>query len=866
MERQINIDDFVNYKNEYTARLQKAKITGDKLTSLCPFHGDSNPSFSVDLKKGMYKCFSCGAEGNYINFRAQLEGIDTKEAYKKILQECGVESQPAQNRAYSVEEYAFEKRLPVDWLKQYCQLSARKEKDGTGYVYVPYLNKEGKQQVFRKRYSKGSGLRFKWGYGASGKLLMYGEWLLPYFYEQGKAIMVEGESDSQTLWFMGFPALGVPGASTYRAEWTDRIGDLQSLYLHIEPDHGGQTFLKTMCQRLYQGHFPGKVYSFSCGQFGVKDPSELYLKYGKEKAAEMLKQAISEADSVNLEKMNMPVVIEDAPLQLRQPEGWEYDEGGITMIDPKTYTPRNVCRCPIIITQRLKAIDTQEEKVEVAFKRDGRWKSAVFLRSTVFQSRNIITLADLGCTITSENAKFVVGFLGALEAENFDLLEPVDSTSTFGWQPGRRFVPGKAEGIRLDIDPSMARWASGYGASGTLEDWIRQTEKARNDSYRFRFMLASAFAAPLLKLVRCRNFFVYNWAGSKGGKTASLKAALSVWGNPERLMASFNATQVALERMAGIFSDLPLGLDERQLAGSKQEFLEKLVYMLAEGRGRARGSKGGELQELKTWRSIIIATGEEPIIDTNSQTGVATRMVEIVGAPFANQADAAAMHRDSCINFGHAGPKFIDYVLKKSEESIAGQYTKMIEMVKFLAGDKLDGNVVNYIAVVALADVWVEKLFYNPEGSGPDCTIKTADMVDKIIKAASDNDIQDVEQSAADFIVDWLNQKKRYFDADSAQDFYGFFDENGMVYVIPSVLRDALQDGGFNYRKTIKSLSDKEVIQQDSSGKNSVLKWIGGKPMRLIAINYNLLVGNIGNTMSIFGQEIDNKENPFRQT
>ena len=36
--------------------------------------------------------------------------------------------------------------------------------------------------------------------------------------------------------------------------------------------------------------------------------------------------------------------------------------------------------------------------------------------------------------------------------------------------------------------------------------------------------------------------------------------------------------------------------------------------------------------------------------------------------------------------------------------------------------------------------------------------------------------------------------------------------------------------------------------------------------MRLIAINYNLLVGNIGNTMSIFGQEIDNKENPFGQT
>lgn len=865
MEQQINIDNIVNYKNEYSARLQKAKITGDQLISLCPFHGDKNPSFSVDLKKGMYKCFSCGAEGNYINFRAQLEGKDTKEAYKMILHECGIDSsKPAGHSAYSVEEYAFEKRLPVDWLKQYCKLSAKREKDGTGYIYIPYLDKEGNQQVFRKRYAKGSGLRFKWGYGSAGKLLMYGEWLLPYFYEQGKAIIVEGESDSQSLWFMGFPALGVPGASTYRPEWTTKIGDLQALYLHIEPDQGGQTFLKTMCQRLYQGNYAGKVYSFSCGQFGVKDPSELYLKYGKEKAAELLKQAIQEAKSINLDKFNTPVVIEDAPIQLRQPEGWGYDESGITMIDPKTYASRNVCRCPIIITQRLKAIDTQDEKVEVAFKRDGRWKSAVFLRSTVFQARNIITLADLGCTITSENAKFIVGFLGALEAENFDLLEPVDSTSTFGWQPGRRFVPGKADGIRLDIDPSMSRWASGYGVAGSLEDWIEQTRKARNESYRFRFILAAAFAAPLLKLVKCRNFFVYNWAGSKGGKTASLKAALSVWGDPERLMASFNATQVALERMAGIFSDLPLGLDERQLAGSKQEFLEKLVYMLAEGRGRARGSKGGELQELKTWRSIIIATGEEPIIDTNSQTGVATRMVEIVGAPFAKEEDAAAMHRNSCINFGHAGPKFIEYVLGKQEDSIIKQYNNMIELVKFLSNGKLDGNVINYIAVVALADTWIERLFYNPESTGQDCNLKAAEMIDKIIEADSDNDIQDVEQSAADFISDWINQKKRYFDPDTTQDFYGYFDENDIVCIIPSVLRDALQGGGFNYRKTIKALADGGIIKKDAQGKNSIVRRINGKLMRLICVNYKLLLKDCQDKEgSVFGNQVDNKENPF---
>lgn len=862
MEQQIDIDNIVNYKQEYCSRLQKVKVTGNSLTSLCPFHGDSNPSFSVDLKKGMYKCFSCGAEGNYIKFRADLDGIDTREAYKRILSECGVESQQrVEQPSYKLEEYALEKRIPVEWLRSYCHLEAKRDRDGKGYIYIPYWDKDGNQQVFRKRYPKGSGLRFKWGYGSAGKLLMYGEWLLPHIYEQGKVILCEGESDSQTLWFMGLPALGVPGATTYRPEWTERIGDIGALYLHIEPDQGGQAFLATMCKKLHDGHYSGRVFTWSCGQFGVKDPSDLYLKHGKDKAKELIVVALKEAEEVNLEAMNIPVAIEDAPIQLRQPEGWIYSEKGISVIDTKTMMPKTICRCPIIITQRLRAIDTQEEKVEVAFKRDGAWKSAVFSRSTVFQSRNIVSLADMGCTITSENAKHVVSFLGALEAENFDLLEPLDSTSTFGWQPGRRFIPGNAEGIRLDVSPTMQRWAGGYTTSGSLEEWIEQTRAAREKSYRFRFILAAAFAAPLLKFTRCRNFFVYNWAGSKGGKTATLKAALSVWGDPERLMASFNATQVALERMAGIFTDLPLGLDERQLAGTKQEFLEKLVYMLAEGRGRARGSKSGELQELQTWRSIIIATGEEPIIEDSSQTGVSTRMIEVVGAPFDNEADAAAMHRNSCINFGHAGPRFIKYILRMTEETINDRYKKMFEMVKALGGG-MDANQLNYVALIAVADVMVDKLLFNPERSEMDCMNETAIMVGEVLQAMSENDIRDVDESACDFIADWINLKKRNFSMDTNQDFYGFADEN-MVYVIPSVLKEALESGGYSYRKTMKGLVEKNVIHQDRQGRNSVLKRLGEKVMRMIAIDMNVLLGEKPNNDENFGREVQNSENPF---
>lgn len=209
MEQRLNIDGFVNYQKEYSLRLKEVNVSGNHLTSLCPFHEDTVPSFSVDLKRGVYKCFSCGAEGNYIKFRAELDGIDTTEAYKRILAEYGHGvGRKAEPPSYKLEEYALEKRLPVEWLKTYCRLEAKKDRDGTGYIYIPYLDRDGGRQVFRKRYPKGSEIRFKWGNGSAGKLLMYGEWLLSDIYERGRVILCEGRATVRPCGSWGFRRWG----------------------------------------------------------------------------------------------------------------------------------------------------------------------------------------------------------------------------------------------------------------------------------------------------------------------------------------------------------------------------------------------------------------------------------------------------------------------------------------------------------------------------------------------------------------------------------------------------------------------------------------------------------------------------------
>ena len=135
----VDLDHIVDYKAEYMAVVEKHKIVGDNLTGLCPFHRDTNNSFSVDLKTGQWHCFSEDIGGNFVSFWAKYRGIDTKEAYKEILDRYGIrQDEPSAEKPkptgglipYTIEQYSFDKRLPVDFLKQTCRVETGKDRDG----------------------------------------------------------------------------------------------------------------------------------------------------------------------------------------------------------------------------------------------------------------------------------------------------------------------------------------------------------------------------------------------------------------------------------------------------------------------------------------------------------------------------------------------------------------------------------------------------------------------------------------------------------------------------------------------------------------------------------------------------------------
>lgn len=853
----INIDDIVDYKAEYSVAVKNAKISGDNLTGLCPFHDDRNASFSANLKTGQYHCFACNATGNFIQFVADRDFHgDTKEAYKYICQKYKIETYERKSGTYTVEDYAKEKNLPAEWLRSEFKLANGAE-NNEPYIQIPYFDETGQKVLFRKRFAHGSKQRFKWSKNSAGKILPYGIWHLQRIKELGYVLLVEGESDTQTLWYLGYPALGVPGATTFKALWTDYIQNL-TIYLHVEPDNGGQVFKRHVTDKLIEGNFKGVIKEWTCHDCNTKDPSELLIRDGKDEAKKGIQRLIEKAVQIDLTAAAANDAMPDAPKRLKQPNGWHYSDKGIEIVD-KDGALKVVCRTPIILTKRLRSLDTGEEKIEIAFKRDGEWTTKICNRSTIFQSKSITTLADWGCTITSENAKQVVRFLEALECENFDLLELQDSTSTFGWQPGKRFVPGHADDIVLDIPSNMQALAAAYNQNGSLNGWINTmiplwvlNSKVTN-WHKFRFIVSAAFAAPLLDILKQRIFLIYNWGDSKGGKTAALNCAASVWGHPSKLMASFNSTQVGLELRAGFFSDLPLFVDERQLAGTNQDMLEKIVYMLSSGMGKIRGSKTGGLQAVQTWHTIALMTGEEPIAQTTSKSGVSTRIIEIAGAPFKDEKAASEVYGAVEQNFGWAGVEFISWVIKH-EDDLKARYADIADKVKNL-NILTNGAHLAAVSVIATASAIVSEIIFKyPRALADEEALLMAQL---ILNDLKENALPDVNVSAAQFIVDYINTNPKAFSKTPEGIYWYGWVEDNWAYLFPTPLKDALEKAGFAYRKTLRYLQDIGALRVQGDNQ-TVVKKINGKTMRVLILNLDKIPGQI-----ITGNADDDPDMPF---
>ncbi|MFO1152038.1 MAG: CHC2 zinc finger domain-containing protein [Rhodospirillales bacterium] len=64
---------------------------GSQRSVLCPFHSEKNPSCKVNLEKGIFRCFGCGAKGNVLDFVQHMEDASLTDAAEMLARICSVE-------------------------------------------------------------------------------------------------------------------------------------------------------------------------------------------------------------------------------------------------------------------------------------------------------------------------------------------------------------------------------------------------------------------------------------------------------------------------------------------------------------------------------------------------------------------------------------------------------------------------------------------------------------------------------------------------------------------------------------------------------------------------------------------------------
>ena len=509
------------------------------------------------------------------------------------------------------------------------------------------------------------------------------------------------------------------------------------------------------------------------------------------------------------------------PFEIRKFGDWMINENGIAKVVFTDEGPNyiQVCSAPLFITKRLKRVDSglDEARVELSWWRDNEWQRAIVDADVAFTSSKATILRKMDVPINSETSKYFVSYLQEFERSYIQHIPLVKTVSRMGWYGSKHFFPG-FEGDYIVDNPDMTKQLSGFHASGTLEDWVTFITPIRKYPIA-RFMLACSFAAPLMRLVNQRIFIFHVYGRSRGGKTASMVAALSVWGRPEDIMANFNTTKVGIEQLAGFYNDLPIGLDEQQVAARNQSFIESLVYMLSMGKGRTRGSKGGGLREYQQWKTIVLTTGEDPISTDSSTAGVKSRALEVYGSPIPDELAAQRIHRGIVYHYGTAGVAFIRRLmdeLSKDPKMVLTGYEQFLDVLQKKFPDNLSSHV-SAVTIAMLADFYASQWIFGLDETT--AFIETVKMGEEILGMLEKTSDADDELRAYEYITSWADANSAAFN-DTVQTVWYGKKTDDWLYIFPVVFEKAMKDGGFNPKRILKDWAQTGVIRTESwSGK-----------------------------------------------
>ena len=173
---------------------------GKEMKICCPFHDDSNPSFSINLETGIWMCYSRCGGGDWMQF---VERIRVDEQYAPL--KATEYEKPKTPMLKSLVDRGFTRPMLDKWDIVWDE--------DVGAMRLPIYDRWGKIDGKIWRYPEGVQPKYRYERGFQRSETLYGLWKFGLDSSIGDLILVEGPLDCVWVHEAGLNVLAILGSS-----------------------------------------------------------------------------------------------------------------------------------------------------------------------------------------------------------------------------------------------------------------------------------------------------------------------------------------------------------------------------------------------------------------------------------------------------------------------------------------------------------------------------------------------------------------------------------------------------------------------------------------------------------------------------
>ena len=410
-----------------------------------------------------------------------------------------------------------------------------------------------------------------------------------------------------------------------------------------------------------------------------------------------------------------------------------------------------------------------------------------------------------------------------------------------------------------------------FEGEGDLSEWVKMANEYCVTHTPLAFIIAVSISSMLVGFFEnlSESMIIHLFNQSSKGKSTAAKLAASLFYKPtfqsNSLLTTWNNTENYIMGLLDKNNGVIAILDETSVLRSKD--ISNFLYTLSSGVEKGRMSSNAELKECRTWKTVILSTGEMSLDEiTNQNDGLKVRVFNFGNISWTKDAKHAESIQ-KCIdkNYGLAAKEIAKYLIDEDYDTLEKEYEECV--VEYESKCEVQTHLTHRIAKKLGLILYGAKLANKVLGLQID-TDKVLDfMVENQSNQAADQAELSIEDKAFEYVLSEVSKNRGRFSidkvskktmkrtkekAETIQDIstnaLGKIWEDEVQNVrwigfYPDELKNLLNKGGYKSPTTIlKKWKEKELLETDGDRLTKIKTIRTGEKVRLnVLIQKNYL-------------------------